>query len=57
MLEEPVGRAGGLSDAEKRKASGDTHTSGCAVSVWEDKRDHPAECEGDGPGGSWFGSS
>lgn len=25
MLEEAVGRAGGLSDAEKRKASGHTH--------------------------------
>ena len=54
MLEEPVDKAGGLSDAEKKKASGD---SGCAVSVWEDKRDHPAECEGDGSGGSWIGSS
>lgn len=54
MLEEPVGRAGGLSDAEKKKASGD---SGCAVSVWEDKGDHPAEYEGDGARGSWIGSS
>ena len=54
MLEEAVGRAGGLSDAERKKAPADLR---CAVSVWEDKRDHPAECEGDGSGGSWIGSS